>query len=184
MKNIFIGGVAKSGKSTIAEKICNGEKYNHIPIDYFTASLKRNFPDVGIVSNVVINDETSSKLSLLLSTVISIIDTKDEKFILDSAHVMPKDIIKYLDRDKWDIYYFGYPNTTVQEKINTIRKYEEKESWTNKRTDQDLTETLTKLISLSKEIQQQCIENNIPFIDTSTEIIQTIENAYNKYIKK
>ena len=95
MKNIFIGGAAKSGKSTIAEKICSKERYNHIPLDYFTASLKRNFPDVGIRSNVLIEGETSPKLALLLSTVFNIIDDTEEKFIIDSAHIMPKDIIKY-----------------------------------------------------------------------------------------
>lgn len=167
MKNIFIGGLAKSGKSTIAEKICNGEKYNHIPIDYFTASLKRNFPDVGIVSNVIINDETSSKLSLLLSTVVSIIDTKDEKFILDSAHVMPKDIVKYLDKDKWDIYFIGYPNITKEEKFSIIRKYETNEDWTYKRSDEELLFVLDNLISISKKIEEECMELGIKFIDTS-----------------
>ena len=42
MKNLLIAGVAKSGKSTICEKICEEEKYNHIPFDYITASMKRN----------------------------------------------------------------------------------------------------------------------------------------------
>ena len=167
MKNIFIGGVAKSGKSTLAEKICKGEKYNHIPIDYFTASLKRNFPDVGIVSNVVINDETSSKLSILLSTVINIIDTKDEKFILDSAHVMPKDIIKYLDKDKWDIYFIGYPNISKEDKFSIIRKYESVDDWTYKRSDEELLDILDKLIFISKEIEKECVELGIKFIDTS-----------------
>ena len=84
MKNIFIGGVAKSGKSTLAKKLCKDEKYNHIPVDYFTASFKRNYPDVGIISNVVVNEETSTKLSLFLSTVIGIIDTTDENFIINT----------------------------------------------------------------------------------------------------
>ena len=120
MKNIFIGGAAKSGKSTIAEKICSKENYNHIPLDYFTASLKRNFPDVGIRSNVLIEGETSPKLALLLSTVFNIIDDTEEKFIIDSAHIMPKDIIKYIDLEKWDIIYVGYPNIKPQDKFNLI----------------------------------------------------------------
>ncbi len=45
MKNLLIAGVAKSGKSTICEKICEEEKYNHIPFDYITASMKRNYPE-------------------------------------------------------------------------------------------------------------------------------------------
>lgn len=183
-KHIFIAGIAKSGKSTFAEKICANYKYNHIPLDYFASSLKHNFPESKITSNVVIQEESSSKLALLLSRVMNIMNDKDEPFIIDSAHILPRDIIKYIDRDKWDIYYFGYPNITPQDKFNILRKYDGEESWTRKRTDEDLLETLTKLVSLSKQIEQECQENNIVFIDTSKDLINDIEAAYNKYIKK
>jgi adenylate kinase family enzyme len=175
MKNIFIGGAAKSGKSTIAEKICSKENYNHIPLDYFTASLKRNFPDVGIRSNVLIEGETSPKLALLLSTVFNIIDDTKEKFIIDSAHIMPKDIIKYIDLEKWDIIYVGYPNIKPQDKFNLIRKLEQKESWTHRRTDEELFPMIERLVEISKEIESQCKELNIRFIDTSGDIKDVLE---------
>ena len=175
MKNIFIGGAAKSGKSTIAEKICSKENYNHIPLDYFTASLKRNFPDVGIRSNVLIEGETSPKLALLLSTVFNIIDDTEEKFIIDSAHIMPKDIIKYIDLEKWDIIYVGYPNIKPQDKFNLIRKLEQKESWTHRRTDEELFPMIERLVEISKEIESQCKELNIRFIDTSGDIKDVLE---------
>ncbi len=181
-KHIFIAGVAKSGKSTFAEKICEHHKYNHIPLDYFASSLKHNFPESKITSNVVINEESSSKLALLLSRVMNIMNDKDEPFIIDSAHILPRDIIKYIDRDKWDIYYFGYPNISPKDKFNIIRKYEGNCSWTSKRTDEELLDTLTKLVHLSKEIEQECLDNNITFIDTSKDLINDIEDAYNKYI--
>lgn len=183
-KHIFIAGVAKSGKSTFAEKICANQKYNHIPLDYFASSLKHNFPETKITSNVVIQEESSSKLALLLSRVMNIMNDKNEPFIIDSAHILPKDIIKYIDIDKWDIYYFGYPNITPQDKFNLLRTYDGKESWTRKRTDEELLDTLDKLVSLSKQIQQECLENNIIFIDTSKDLLNDIEDAYNKYIKK
>ncbi len=37
MKNIFIGGVAKSGKSRLATYLCKKYNMNHIPIDYFAS---------------------------------------------------------------------------------------------------------------------------------------------------
>lgn len=176
MKNIFIAGAAKSGKSTIAEKICSKGSYNHIPLDYFTASLKRNFPDVGIRSNVLIEGETSPKLALLLSTVFNIIDDTEEKFIIDSAHIMPKDIVKYINRDKWDIIYVGYPNVSAQDKFNLIRKLEHDFSWTHRRSDEELFPMIEQLIQNSKEIERQCKELNIRFIDTSGDINEILNN--------
>ena len=181
-KHIFIAGVAKSGKSTFAEKICENKKYNHIPLDYFASSLKHNFKETKITSNVVIDETSSAALALLLSRVMNIMNDKDEPFIIDSAHILPRDIIKYIDRDKWDIYYFGYPNISSQDKFDIIRKYEGKDSWTSKRTDEELLDTLTKLVSLSKKIEEECSKENITFIDTSKDLINTIDNAYEKYI--
>ena len=180
MKHIFIGGVAKSGKSTFAEKICENKKYNHIPLDYFASSLKHNFPETKITSNVIINEESSKNLSLLLSRVINIMNDKEEPFIIDSAHILPKHIIEYIDLNKWDIYFVGYPNITKEDKFNILRKYDKETDWTKKRTDEELLNTIDKLITLSKQIEQECLELNIPFIDTSKDLIKDIDNYITK----
>ena len=94
-------------------------------------------------------------------------DTKnDEFFVLDSAHILPQDIIEYLDRDKWDIYYLGYPNTTAEDKIEEIKKYT-KGGWTNKKTKEELLGIFKILINTSDDIKNTCVKNNIKFIDTS-----------------
>ena len=122
MKNIFIGGVAKSGKSRLAVHLCKKYNMNHIPLDYFASSFKNNFPEVGITSNVIIDGESSKKFALFLSRFINIVESKnDEFFVLDSAHILPQDIIEYLDKEKWDIYYLGYANTTAEKKIEEIK---------------------------------------------------------------
>ena len=171
MKNIFIAGVAKSGKSTLARVLNKEGKYNHIPLDYFASSLKHNFPSTKITSNVVIDRESSKNLAKLLSRVITIMNSNDEeKFIIDSAHIMPQDIIEYLDRDKWDIYYLGYPNVEATDKLKLIRKYEKENDWTVKRDNSELLNTLEQLIDISIEIENQCDKFNITFIDTSNNI--------------
>lgn len=129
---------------------------NHIPLDYFASSFKRNFPDTNITSNVVVSKTSSKNLSLFLSRVIEIIDSTDEKFIIDSAHILPEDINVYLDRDKWDIYYLGYPNTDKETKVKAIRKYETEEDWTYKKSDEELLDIFDKLILLSKDEQKMC----------------------------
>lgn len=180
MKHIFIGGVAKSGKSTLAEKLCQNKNYNHIPLDYFASSLKHNFPETKITSNVIINEESSKNLSLLLSRVINIMNDKEEPFIIDSAHILPKHIMEYMDLNKWDIYFIGYPNITKEDKFNILRKYDKETDWTRKRTDEELLNTIDKLITLSKQIEQECLELNIPFIDTSKDLIKDIDNYITK----
>ena len=176
MKNIFIGGVAKSGKSRLATDLCKKYNMNHVPIDYFASSFKHNFPNVGITSNVIIDEKSSELLSLFLSRFIEIAESKDDEFfILDSAHILPQDIIRYLNPEKWDIYYLGYPNITSDKKIEEIKKYT-KGGWINKKSQDELVEIFDKLITISKRIRETCVENNITFIDTSNNDVISIFN--------
>ena len=122
--------------------------------------------------------ESSERIALLLSTIVKIMDSKDEKFILDSAHVMPKDVVPYLDREKWDIYFIGYPNISKFNKFATIRKYDDHTDWTSRRSDQELLSIVEKLINISKKIQEQCEELDIPFIDTSSDMIDVINEFF------
>ena len=87
---------------------------------------------------------------------------------------MPNDIVKYIDRDKWDIIYIGYPNVTAQDKFNLIRKLEHEFSWTHRRTDEELFPMIERLIEISKEIEKQCKELKITFIDTSGDINEVL----------
>lgn len=177
IKNVFIGGVARSGKSTLAKRLCDGEKYNHFPLDYVTSSLKNNFPECDISSSVIIG-ESSKKLALLLSTIVKIMDSKDEKFIIDSAHIMPRDILPYLDMEKWDIYFIGYPNISKYNKISMIRKYDDNTDWTSRRSDEELLAIIEKLIEISKEIESECQEFGVKFIDTSTDMIEVLDDLF------
>ena len=168
MKNVFIGWVAKSGKSRLAEYFCKEHsEYNHIPLDYFTSSFKHNLPEVGITSNPVIDRNSSKILSKYLSRVIWIMERMhDEYFILDSAHIMPNDILPYMDKEKWDIYFLGYSNITAEDKYEELKR-NNKLGWTLKRTYEENIDIFDHLIEISKEMEKECIENNINYIDTS-----------------
>ena len=91
---------------------------------------------------------------------------------------MPKDVVPYLDREKWDIYFIGYPNISKFNKFATIRKYDDHTDWTSRRSDEELLSIVEKLINISKKIQEQCEELDIPFIDTSSDMIDVINEFF------
>lgn len=110
MKNVFLAGVARSGKSTISRRLHDEFNYNHIPLDYFASSFKHNFKQTKITSDPLMSG--SEPLAIFIDRVMSIINYTDELFVIDSAHIKPKDIIKHINRDNWEIVYVGYPNIT------------------------------------------------------------------------
>lgn len=98
-------------------------------------------------------------------------------FTSSFKHNYPEDIINYIDLNKWDIYFLGYPDTTVDKKFIEIRKYIHN-GWPADKTDDELKIIIKELINISKEIEKQCIIHNIKFINTSN-----FDNI-NHYFKK
>ena len=98
-------------------------------------------------------------------------------FTSSFKHNYPEDIINYIDLNKWDIYFLGYPDTTVDKKFIEIRKYIHN-GWPADKTDDELKIIIKELINISKEIEKQCIIHNIKFINTSN------FNNINHYFKK
>lgn len=98
-------------------------------------------------------------------------------FTSSFKHNYPEDIINYIDLNKMDIYFLGYPDTTVDKKFIEIRKYIHN-GWPADKTDDELKIIIKELINISKEIEKQCIIHNIKFINTSN------FNNINHYFKK
>lgn len=76
--------------------------------------------------------------------------------------------------DKWDIYYLGYPNTTKEDKLKEIRKYETEEDWTYMKSNAELLSIFDELISLSKKEKVSCEKLGIKYIDVSENLIEKI----------
>lgn len=98
-------------------------------------------------------------------------------FTSSFKHNYPEDIINYIDLNKLNIYFLGYPDTTVDKKFIEIRKYIHN-GWPADKTDDELKIIIKELINISKEIEKQCIIHNIKFINTSN-----FDNI-NHYFKK
>ena len=94
---------------------------------------------------------------------------------------MPSDTINNINRDNWDIYFFGYPNINATDKLNEIRKYI-KDGWPIKKDDNELLTILEKLINISKEISDECKKYNIKFIDTSFDLNEKIDEMLNEIL--
>ena len=136
--------------------------------------MKRNYPEWGVKSDVIIND-TSKILCTLFKTITDIINDTDEKFIIDCAHIYPHDIVNKLDLNKWKIIFVGYPNIDVDEKVKNIRKYDIN-GWTTKKSNDELKAIINKLKDISNIIKQECDKYNFTFIDTSNNFEYVINN--------
>lgn len=169
-KHMIIAGVPRSGKTTLTSKLAKSLKYQHLAMDTIVMAFDKVFPETGILHTDCWDFvQTSEKFIKFLKRMTEIDNYAkfDYKMALDLYHITPKDFSENMDRNLCDIYFLGYPNISVEEKFQQIRKFDTEFDWTSKSTDDVVLEHLTKYIEISKWLEKECKKYDLPFVDVS-----------------
>lgn len=166
-KNILILGSARSGKSTLATMINKKYNYSIVSIDSFVSALRDAFPELGIT-----HSNTENKFRLLPIFVYSymkkiINEYPDNMFVLEGWHVYPNEIVKLFNDLDVKIICLGYTKISCDEVVSLIRSNERENSYTKNMTDNEVKELVKHHIEYSKILKEQCVNNDVPFYDTS-----------------
>lgn len=173
-KHIIIAGVPRSGKSTICHKLDLKSNLQHIEADTITFAFQYSFPETGITHTDFWGlKETSKAFSKFLSAWVTNIQNSgnckkiDYKLAIDVYHIVPEDFVKYFQKESAEIYFLGYPDIEVQEKIKQIRQFDTEYDWTIDETDESLENRIRTYIEISKWLKEECEKYNLPFINVS-----------------
>lgn len=178
-KHIIIAGVPRAGKTTICSKLAQSLKYQHLDMDSILISLEKAFPLTGVLHTDCWEFIETSKIFVKFMKEFSKTRNYDKfayRLAFDLYHITPKDYCENIDPNDCEIYFFGYPNISAEQKIKEIRKYDTKYDWTVNCNDSLLTNHITKYIEISKWLQKECKNYNLPFIDISNNREKVIEN--------
>lgn len=169
-KHIIIAGVPRSGETTICSKLAESLKYQHLAMDSIIISFEEAFPETGVLHTDCWEFiETSKKFIKFMKRLSKTgnYDKFEYRLAFDLYHITPKDYYENIDKNRCDIYFFGYPNITVDEKFKDIRNFDTKYDWTSKKEDKIVLEHVKNYIEISKWLQKECQKYNLPFIDIS-----------------
>lgn len=179
----IIAGVPRAGKTTICHHLATTLKYQHLAMDSLVIAFEKVFPNTGVLHTDCWDFIKTSKnfapfLEALCQT--KCYEGLNYKLAFDLYHITPKDYMENIDQKKCSIYFFGYPNISVQEKFKEIRKFDTKNDWTSHEDDLVVLEHLTKYIEISKWLQKECEKYHLPFIDIS----KNREDVIEEFIKE
>lgn len=177
MKNILILGVARSGKTTLANMIANRYGFSIIDIDAFIGAFKENYPNLGF-------DYHSKSNHLVAPFVASYVNAfmyhyPNLNFVIEGYHIKLADAVK-LFGDKLEIIVLGYPQLTGEQVLANVRKYEGQLDYTRDISDEELLKVVSRHVEYSKKFEKECKELGLNFYDTS----YNRENILNKIIDK
>ena len=130
-------------------------------------------------------EKLSTKLINILAHLVQTekYDDLDYRMLVDMYQLMPEDYIKKISPQYCKVYFVGYPNISVEEKYEKIRKNETKWDWTRTVNESELKEKIKVYIQESQLIQNQCEKYNLPFFDFSYDIDKSTNDIVDYVLK-
>jgi len=129
--------------------------------------------------------EMSEKISPFLNSIIEAnnYDKLPYSLVIDILELTPEDYIKNINKQLSEIYFFGCAELTPKENFERIRQNDTTEDYTYYLSDEDLMERCERFYNLSLYLKQECEKYNLPYIDTSYNREEIIEELVNKITK-
>ena len=170
--NFVIFGESRCGKSTLANMLYKEiSGIRRISLDLVIMTFKEVFPELKIDFS---KSETSkNQLSAFIKEYFNIlIDTKNqnEHYLIEGGGLSDEYIIELNQNKNVKVVCVGKTLITPEEFFEETRKYEknlETSGWTKRLDDKTLLKWCEGWINQSKKNKEFCEKNNIIFIDTS-----------------
>lgn len=168
-KNIFIIGVPRSGKSTLANIVCNRFGFGLVSIDAIVATFYNVFPELGMHAEPEKSEPIVSKFIFEYMRQLSA-ESPNRKFVIEGCHIQPTTVVGNIDCEKYDVVCMGYPGLTPEQFLLRVRGT----NWAVAKNDAEIIQMGECFIARSRQYQETWKQHNIKFIDTSDGILTAL----------
>lgn len=179
LKNIYLVGPSRCGKTSTASFLQNEYGYNHIIMDAIIETMSEVAPHLGIRHGNLESKEFKDFLASYSRNLFKY--TKPN--IIDLETLSPQFGKTLIDESESTIIYMGYPNISAEEKLKQMRQYDTKFDWTRNLSDSELLDLLNTHIETSKKVQCEATQYGFEFIDTSFHREEIIKKRINEIVK-
>ena len=176
MKSLIIIGPTRSGKTTLAEMICEKYRFSKIELDQLVLTFQEVFPDCGI-GNWVENSE--ERLAPFIFGWINRLAKKTyrpTRYVMEGCQMDLQTAFDSIDHENVKIVVLGYPGLSPEEALAGIRKNDKYYDWSLKESDERMLWELREYgIEKSKCLLSQCETLGIKFIDVGRNRAKKLE---------
>lgn len=175
-KHIILAGTSRAGKTTLSMELAKLQ-YTHYKMDPIKRALFGNMAD----GDSEDWDEVSPKMAKIIAQILednkSDTDYNQEHYVIDTCHLYPEDA-KKIESEDTKVIFLGYADSTVDAKLEDIRKNDKDNYWTNKLSDAELKELLKQNIEYSNKIKEDCEKYGITYYDTGISREETLKKIF------
>ena len=167
MKNLLIIGQPRTGKSTLANMICDRLGWSVVSIDALVASFRNVFPELGLHLEPEIAEPRLAPFVFEYMKQIAS-ESPNLHFVIEGCHISPETVAKHIGDTGYNVVCLGVPTMTPQHFFELVKQNDPATDWAAAKESAEILQMAECFINRSKQQQAQCLELNIPFIDTSS----------------
>lgn len=181
---VLIGGVAKSGKTTLAKQLLKEEQLAYFSTDYLMMSFVKGNPSLGIHAD----DDDFVVAKSLEPYLLGMIETMVHNrlnYCIEGVHLYPDFGLQMTHLFPNDVLYIclGYANSSIEEKkkelIDTMDLNEN--PWYRTYSNQEMDRLVLYLIQESNKLRIRCDELGLPYFEIQR--IQEILPQLMKFVR-
>lgn len=167
MKSVLIIGVPRSGKTTLANLLCEHYGYSLVSIDALVASFGNVFPELGFHLEP---EKTEHMVARFVFEYIDRLNQEypDRRFAVEGCHISPQTAATCAG---CDVVCLGYPELAPEQFLVRVRQTD----WAASKPDDEILQMGEYFTGQSKQHCLYCQKNGIHFIDTTTDMRLSLE---------
>lgn len=197
MKNIFILGVPRTGKSTLSKMLIKElNAYSIIKLDALRNAFDDTFPELEInnrrgkgmkedfprfISNLINRDNT------LVKNEHATIYEEELGYIIEGDSILPSIFHEFFEQKNVIVVFLGNGDLSKEEIFQNIRKHDTIKDYSYYRSDERVMESCVRAVEKNKTIQKECKRYNYPYYNTSKdreEVLNQIKEDIKEMIKE
>lgn len=178
VQNIILGGVPRSGKTTLARRVCREFGLSHVSLDAIVKAFEKSFPDIGISNDAPDYQRLCDVVRPFLFEHLHWLGAWNIPFLLDGYYIRPKDLESLDVKGGWAAVFLGYPSVAASDHLTFLRGHEGDGDWTRTFSDEVLLADIERFSEASVRMREWCLEANVPFVDVGACESEALDEAY------
>lgn len=176
-----ISGASRSGKTIIAKKLAARKGIPFLSLDWIMMGFTNGIPEYGI-HDKLFPDEIAERLWGFLKAMFESMIYVKTDCVIEGEAILPELITELLKKypTELKICFLGFTQVDVDQKSKEIKTFSREENdWLKDKPDEYITDHVKNMIAHSRNIKKSCKENNIRYLDTSDNFMDSLEDALN-----
>jgi len=182
-RTLIIGGVARAGKSILAQRVAERLNISRIPGDSFVSTFEGLYPEHGICHDAAHEIICQNVQEFFIRFWKSSRWDENYDFVFDTFHIHPR--LLPLERlgPEYAFLFLGYAELSPEAMLLRARTHPNPNDWTRERGDAELLSLFANWIALSGEFRDVCAARGLAYIDTSHDFEGAQNTAFTRALE-